>query len=388
MDRSVFGEWWWTVDRRLLMAFSALIIFGVVLVSAASPPVAMRIGLNEYHFIFRHIIMLLPAVVMMIGLSMLRPRNLWRFCSLMLIGTIGALVFVILFGVEIKGAQRWIHLPGFSLQPSEFAKPAFAVSAAWLIARQKENKSFKGGLLSAGLFLMIITLLLLQPDLGMTFVVGCIYGAILFLAGMPLWIVGGMSVLGVVGIIGSYFAFSHVQSRIDRFLDPASGDSFQVQKSLEAFQNGGLFGTGPGQGSVKLGLPDAHADFIFAVSGEELGFLVTFLLVAIFMFILFRGFNRMMETQNMFVVLAMGGLLTMFGVQAFVHMGSSLSMIPTKGMTLPFISYGGSSLLSVSIAAGALLCLTRQNVRKNVARGSTVKRSKAKSVSLPVQGEL
>ncbi len=373
-DQSVLGRWWWTVDRGMLAALLTLVIFGVVLVAAASPPVAERIGLDSYHFVKRHLVILVPAMVIMFGTSLLSPRNVWRVASIALVGGIFALVIVLFTGTEIKGAQRWIHLPGLSLQPSEFVKPAFAVVGAWFIARQKENPAFPGGKITAGLFLLIITLLLLQPDLGMTFVTGCIYGALIFLAGLPLSIVAVLVVVGVLGLVASYFAFDHVHSRVDRFFDPSSGDSYQVQKSLEAFQNGGLLGTGPGQGTVKLGLPDAHADFIFAVAGEELGFVFVGALLLVFGFILLRGFNRVLDQNDMFAVLATGALLTMFGIQAFIHMGSSTHLLPAKGMTLPFVSYGGSSLLAISWTMGMVLALTRRQVRASIARGSAVSR--------------
>ncbi|PJB71564.1 MAG: cell division protein FtsW [Alphaproteobacteria bacterium CG_4_9_14_3_um_filter_47_13] len=371
-DQSLLGRWWWTVDRGMLVALLALIVFGVVLITAASPPVAERIGLGQYHFIKRHFILLVPALLIMIGTSFLTPRNIWRVASVVLIGGILALVFVLFGGTEIKGAQRWIHLPGFSLQPSEFVKPAFAVVAAWLMARQKEIPAFPGIRIAAGLFLLIIMLLLLQPDLGMTFVTCVIYGTLIFIAGFPLWIVAAMVGMGAAGLIASYYIFDHVHSRIDRFFDPASGDSYQVEKALEAFRHGGILGTGPGQGTVKLGLPDAHADFIFAVAGEELGFIFVAALVMVFSFILLRGLNRIMDHDDIFIVLAVGGILAMFGVQALVHMGSSVHLLPAKGMTLPFISYGGSSLLAIAWAMGMVLALTRRQVRSSIARGSAL----------------
>ncbi len=368
-DQSILGRWWWTVDRTMLAAFFALIIFGIVLVMAASPPVAERIGLDQYHFIKRHLIMLGPALLLMFSVSFLTPRMVWRLASLVLAGGILAMIVVLFTGMEIKGAQRWIHLPGFSLQPSEFVKPAFAVVAAWFMTFQTERPEFRGNRMAAGVFLCVISLLLLQPDLGMTVVVSCIYGAQIFMAGFPLWIVVVLAVLGLTGLVTAYFVFDHVQSRIDRFLDPSAGDSYQVKKALEAFQEGGLWGAGPGQGTVKLQLPDAHADFIFAVAGEELGLVFVLLLIMLFAFVLLRGFNRLMECDDMFVVLATGGLLVMFGMQALVHMGSSVHLLPAKGMTLPFISYGGSSLLSVSLAMGMVLALTRRRVRSGVAGG-------------------
>lgn len=371
-DQSVLSRWWWTVDRPLLASFLALIAFGIVLVAAASPPVADRIGAGEYHFIKRHLVILVPAVVIMFGMSFLNPRDVWRVASLVLAGSLLCMLVVPFVGTEVKGAHRWISLFGFSLQPSEFMKPAFAIVAGWLVARQKEISSFPGNKIALALFAFVILLLLAQPDLGMSVVTTCIYGAIIFLAGFPLWIVIGLGVTGAAGIVASYFLFDHVHSRINRFIDPSSGDSYQVEKALEAFRHGGIFGTGPGQGTVKLGLPDAHADFIFAVAGEELGFVFVALLILIFGFILLRGFNRVMESTDLFIIFAVGGILTMFGAQSLVHMGSSVHLLPAKGMTLPFISYGGSSLLAISWAMGAVLALTRRQGRTTIARGSSL----------------
>ncbi len=369
-DKSMFGRWWWTVDRVTLTILTIIAIIGVMLVAAASPPVALRIGAEANHFIIRHIIVLVPALVAMIGLSMMSLQQVWRAALILLVGSLLAMVMVLIVGEEIKGAQRWIQLPGFSLQPSEFVKPAFLVVAAWFLSRQKEDRpNFPGFQLACGLYALVVILLLLQPDMGMTFVVSCCFFAIIFLAGLPFrWIVL-LSVLAVGAGFAAYFGFDHVQSRVDRFLNPESGDTYQIDRSLMAFQHGGIFGTGPGQGTVKLTIPDAHADFIFAVAGEELGMFPVILLVSLYGYILVRGYNRIMDTDNMFVILASGGLLTMFGLQALVNMGSTLHLLPTKGMTLPFISYGGSSLLSTGIAAGMLLALTRRQGRSGIARG-------------------
>lgn len=373
-DQSVLGRWWWTVDRGLLAAFMALIIFGVVLVAAASPPVAERIGLGSSHFIIRHFIMLMPAIGVMFAVSLLSQRNVWRLASIVLAAGAFLMVLVLLLGSEIKGAQRWIHLPGFSLQPSEFVKPAFAVVAAWFMARQKDLPEFPGDRIAAAIYGVIVALLLLQPDLGMTVVVTAIYGALIFLAGFPFWLLAAFGCAAVGLMVGSYFMLDHVRSRIDRFLDPAAGDNYQVQKALEAFQNGGLFGTGPGQGKVKLGLPDAHADFIFAVAGEELGLVVTLVLLGIFAFVILRGFNRVMDSPAIFPLLATAGLLVMFGFQALIHMGSSLHILPAKGMTLPFISYGGSSLWAMAFAMGMVLSLTRKQPRGAITGSAPVAR--------------
>lgn len=372
-DQSVLGRWWWTVDLQLLAALLALISFGVVLVAAASPPVAERLSLDQYHFIKRHLILLIPSLTIMLGVSFLSAKNIWRLGSILLVGSIVAMIIVLFVGMEVKGAQRWIYLFGFSLQPSEFVKVAFAIVAAWFMAYQKDKPEYPGNKIAACLYLIVITLLLLQPDFGMTVVVTAIYGTQIFLAGFPFLLLAAFGAVAVALLVGSYFTLDHVQSRIDRFLDPASGDNYQIQKALESFQNGGLFGTGPGQGNVKLHLPDAHADFIFAVAGEELGLIFIVALIMLFAFILLRGLNRIMDSDNMFTLLAVGGLLTMFGLQALIHMGSSVSLLPAKGMTLPFVSYGGSSLLAISIAMGMVLALTRKQSRSAITKSSVVK---------------
>jgi len=372
-DQSVLGRWWWTVDRGLLMTLLALVAFGVVLVASSSPPVAERIGIDQYHFIKKHLVYLVMAMSVMLGASFLSPKNVWRLGSVVLIGSIVAMVIVLFSGMEVKGAQRWLHLPGFSLQPSEFAKVSFAVVVAWFMAQQKDNPNYPGDKIAAAVYVVVVVLLLLQPDFGMTMVVTAIYGVQIFLAGFPFWLLAVFGLLAVTLLLGAYFGLDHVHSRIDRFLDPAAGDNYQVQKSLEAFQNGGLFGTGPGQGTVKLSLPDAHADFIFSVAGEELGLFFIFIIIVLFSFVVVRGLNRVADNDNMFAILAVGGLLTMFGMQALIHMGSSVSLLPAKGMTLPFISYGGSSLLAVSMAMGMVLSLTRKQVRSVIAKGSVTK---------------
>lgn len=375
LDRSLIGSWWWTVDRTLLSIFLILATLGVVMVTSASPPVAEHLKLGHFYFLKRHIIILIPALMMMIGISMLDRRQIWRLGTLLFGGSILALILVLFTGAEIKGAQRWIRVLGFSLQPSEFIKPAFVIVAAWMMALQKnmaegqgKARKFNGTWVSAFLYLIVITLLLLQPDLGMTVVVTTVFATQIFLAGLPFRYLIVFAGLGVSGMLLAYSTLGHVQSRIDRFLNPESGDNYQVEKSLEAFQNGGLMGTGPGQGTVKLRLPDGHADFIFSVAAEEMGLIFALLIMLLFGYVVYRGLNRLMEHNDMFSVLAVGGLLTMFGLQAFIHMGSALRLLPAKGMTLPFMSYGGSSLLAICIAMGVVLSLTRRQKRTGISK--------------------
>jgi cell division protein FtsW len=265
-----------------------------------------------------------------------------------------------LIGTEIKGAQRWLHLPGFSLQPSEIMKPTFAIFIAWLLARQQEQPLFPGMILAVVCYGVFASLLILQPDFGMTFVLTLMIASQIFLAGLPFRILVGIILAGIVGIILAYNVLGHVQNRIDRFLDPATGDNYQIDKSIEAFQYGGLWGTGPGQGVIKNRIPDAHADFIFSVGAEEGGFIFVMILLALYTFVIYRILRHLLQSQHMFVILACGGLLMMFTLQTLIHMGSALHLIPTKGMTLPFISYGGTSLLSMGLSFGVILALTRR----------------------------
>ncbi|MCI5060159.1 MAG: putative lipid II flippase FtsW [Alphaproteobacteria bacterium] len=366
-DQSILGQWWWTIDRKLLVCLIFLIAVGVALVTTASPPVAMRIGLDQYHFVLRHLVILVPSFLMMVSLSFLDHRSVWRISSLVFVLSIFALIYTLINGLEIKGARRWISLPGFSLQPSEFIKPAFIVVISWFISKAKSKSESWGVKISLGLYALVVSLLILQPDIGMTFVVTCSLIIVFVLAGLPLRFLFLSAMLGVLALVIAYFSFSHVQSRIDRFLNPGSGDTFQVEKSLEAFRAGGVFGVGPGQGTVKLGLPDVHADFIFSTLAEEFGLIFVLLLIGLYGYIILRGMNRVMDSGNLFVMLSVGGLLGMFGVQALIHMGSALSLLPAKGMTLPFVSYGGSSLLSISYTMGMVLALTRRNRREGIA---------------------
>ncbi len=359
-DHSVFGRWWWTVDHWTLLALATIIGMGAWLVAAASPAVAERIHIGSYFFVWHHLVMLVPTLILMIGISLMTPKTVRRFALVMLAVTLVCLVLTPIMGVEIKGARRWIQFGGFSLQPSEFLKPAFAVTAAWAFSRKHAGAGNAGHMIAIGLYLLVALLLLLQPDFGMTVVITAIFFGEFFLAGLPIVFVVGSLVFVVCGLVGAYFVFPHVQSRIDRFLNPAAGDTYQIDQSINAFTHGGIFGVGPGQGQVKFNLPDAHADFIFAVAGEELGLICTVLIVCLFAFIVLRGFTRVSRENDLFVMLGASGLLIQFGLQALIHMGSSLHLLPAKGMTLPFISYGGSSLLALGIGTGMMLALTRR----------------------------
>lgn len=358
-DNSVLGRWWWTVDRWLLAAIATLILIGAVLTLAASPAVANRIGLANFHFVQRQAVFLVPALLIMLGTSLLDPTSVRRLATLVFLGALAGMALTFVVGVEVKGAHRWISFGGLSLQPSEFVKPTFAVVAAWLFAEWRKGTGFPGWAVSSALCALVVGMLLLQPDLGMAVVVVAVWAAQFFIAGLPIMLVIALGLLGLAGIFGAYLVFPHVSSRIDRFLDPAAKENYQIERAMEAFAAGGIWGRGPGEGAVKSVLPDAHTDFIFAVAGEEFGLFACLAIVAVFAFIVLRCLSRLMTETNLFILLAAAGLATQFGLQALINIGVNLHLLPTKGMTLPFISYGGSSLLALALAMGMLLALTR-----------------------------
>ncbi|MDP2332742.1 MAG: putative peptidoglycan glycosyltransferase FtsW [Reyranella sp.] len=361
-DRSVIGQWWWTVDRWSLGAILAIMAFGVLLTLAASPPAAERIGADSFVFAKRQFIFLPVALLVMLVISLSSPRHVRRLALLVFCGSVVLLAATFVVGVEIKGARRWIAVPGFSsLQPSEFAKPSLAVISAWLLAQSRTERRVPGYFLSTLLVGGVLALLILQPDLGMSVVVVAVWGAQLFVVGLPMWIATFGVVGAAAGLVGTYFMFDHVRSRFDRFLDPTSGDNYQVNTSLEAFMNGSLFGRGPGEGTVKAQLPDAHTDFVMAVAGEEFGLVVCLLILGLFAFVTLRSMSRASKETSLFITLAATGLAVQFGLQAAINMASTIQLIPAKGMTLPFISYGGSSALAMAICLGMLLSLTREH---------------------------
>ena len=360
-DTSMLGHWWWTVDRWSLGALGLLMSLGVILVVAAAPGAGERIGIEGFYLAQRQLLFLPLAIATILGTSLLSPRWVRRLGVLGFIAGILLLILTLLIGPEIKGATRWLSIGNLSLQPSEFVKPCLVITTAWMIACQQRGHAVPGNAIALLLLAVTVGLLLMQPDVGQSLVITAVWGIQAFVAGMPVaWVVGlGLTAVGGLGI--AYFTLSHVQDRIDTFFSPGGG-SYQVNQSLEAFQNGGLFGLGPGDGTVKATLPDAHADFIFAVAGEEFGALACLVIVGLFAFIVLRGLSRLLNESNPFVLLAATGLLAQFGLQAGMNMASTLSLMPTKGMTLPFISYGGSSLLALAFGMGMLLALTRRRV--------------------------
>lgn len=358
-DRGPVAEWLWTIDRWYLAAFATLLAFGMVLSFAASPPVAERIGLDTFHFVFRHAVFLVPAMAIMIALSFLDDRQLRRVALGIFATALLLMMAALFFGVEVKGSSRWVRIAGISVQPSEFMKPAFVILCAWLFAEQIRRADIPGNLLSGILCAAVAGLLVAQPDLGQTALVVATWGAMFFMAGMPwLWI-AVLGSLGIGGIFLVYATIPHVTSRIDRFLT-GEGDTYQVDTGRDAIVSGGWLGRGPGEGTVKRILPDSHTDFVFAVLAEEYGIIACMILVSVFAFILLRGLMQASGEKDPFRRLAIGGLVLLIGLQSSINIAVNLQLMPAKGMTLPFVSYGGSSMVAVAITAGFLLSLTRR----------------------------
>ena len=363
VERTPFSDWWWTVDRLMLLALVALMLAGIILSLAASPPVAARLGLDAFHFVNRHILYLIPALAVMLPVAFLSPRQIRRLALVVFIVSLGLTVATLYYGAEVKGARRWLVLAGVNVQPSEFLKPAFVILISWLFAESSRKADVPANTLATAVLVAVITVLVLQPDFGQTLLIALVFGALFFMTGMRfVWVLvlGGVA---VAGGLGAYATIPHVARRVKRFLDPASGDTFQIDAALESFMKGGWFGRGPGEGTVKRILPDSHADFVFAVAAEEFGIVVCLMLVALFAFIVLRALVRALRKDDPFTRFAAAGLAILFGAQSAINMAVNLALIPAKGMTLPFISYGGSSMISLAYGVGMLLALLREQPR-------------------------
>ena len=362
-QRTPFAAWWWTVDRPMLAALIALMLAGIILSLAASPSVASRIGLDPFYFVHRQVMYLVPALAVMLTTSFLAPRHIRRIALVVFAVAFVMVLATPFVGAEVKGARRWIVLFGVNIQPSEFLKPAFVILIAWLFAESSKKPEMPANTLALVMLGATVTALVRQPDFGQTMLIVLVWGALFFMAGMRvIWVVG-LAGTAAAGLAGAYFTVPYVMRRIQRFLDPASGDTFQIDTAIDAFRHGGWFGRGPGEGTVKQYLPDAHADFVFAVAAEEFGIVLCLILLALFCFIVMRALTRAMRSDDPFARFAAAGLAILFGAQSAINMAVNVSLIPAKGMTLPFISYGGSSIISLAYGMGMLIALTRERPR-------------------------
>ena len=361
-DNSNIALWWWTIDRFLLTLFSILIIVGIFLVMASSQHLAQSFNIFSHYFTLRHILFVIISLPIIFLFSLLNEKQTKAMSIIGLIITIFLLLIILIHGSEIKGAKRWIYFSGFSFQPSELCKPFYVIVNAWFLTLWIEGKNFPGWAWSIVSLILISSLLLIQPDVGMTIVIILTWCFQLFITGIPLIIIICLTLAVPLFVILTYHNFDHVKIRIDGFLE---GTTYQVTKSLQSFEFGGFWGTGPGEGFYKKFLPDAHSDFVFAVAAEEYGILICLIIILIYSLVVYRAFSLSFINKSLFFIIAVSGLAFQFGIQTLIHMASNTNLIPTKGMTLPFLSYGGSSMISSAITVGILLSLTRKNISLN-----------------------
>lgn len=364
-DRGPIARWFWTIDHVLLALVIALICIGLIAVAAASPAAAHRysggnVQIGDLHYLKRQLFWVAAGLPVMIGASMLTVPAVKR------IGLIGAglcllaLFAVPVIGQEANGAVRWIAVGPGQFQPSEFLKPLFIVTVAAILAVRFTDPKAPALAASFALLAVIAALLVRQPDLGQTMLFAAVWLTMAALAGMPLPVLGAGLGAGLAGLGAAYATLPHVRERLTNFVTGA-GDSYQVEAALACFRAGGLFGVGPGEGRMKMRLPEAQTDYIFAVIGEEFGAIACIAVAAVFVAIVFRAISRAMDEEDPFVFLASSGLAAQFGLQAFINMGVNVHLLPSKGMTLPFISHGGSSFIALSLGMGLLLALGRRN---------------------------
>lgn len=372
--KTLLAEWWWTVDREMLAALTLLIGIGMVLSFAASPAVAIRHGFDEWHFVIRHAGFAIAAIGVMIAVSLLPPRWVRIAALLTLFASIGLLALTLVYGTEVNGSKRWVSVLGQSIQPSEFAKPAFAIIAAWLMSERMKRNDVPGHTIAVLLLGAIVGFLVLQPDVGQTALMVLTWATLLFIAGISWWMILALGAAALALLTGAYMLFPHVSRRIDAFLQPGTGDTYQVDMALKSLIEGGWFGRGPGEAVANRALPDAHADFVFSAAAGEFGILFCLALVLVIMFVAVRGLMRAQNLPDMFSRLAVSALALQFGLQSAINLAVNINLIPPKGMTLPFVSYGGTSMLAVAFGMGVLLSLTRRKPQEAIATGLPLER--------------
>ena len=359
-ERSLLTEWWFTIDRPLLGLSLLLVVIGIVMLLSASPPVALRFDLPPFYFVQRQFVFAVAGAALLLFCSFLSVSSIRRLAALLFVGALLAMIWVLIFGPELNGAQRWVRLFGVSLQPSELLKPAFVILTAWAIAEGQKRQDVPAFSIAIGLYLISALLLILQPDFGQTLLLTATWGVMFFLGGLAWGWVALFLGFGVGLLVFAYHFLPHVALRIHHFLDP-TGENGQISRALEAFRQAGWFGRGPGEGSlVDDYLPDAHNDFIFAAIADEFGVFACLLLLFIYGGIVFLSLMRVRHLQDGFLQLAVSGLMVMFALQTLIHMAVNLGLIPAKGMTLPLISYGGTSLVGSVLLLGMVLALTRR----------------------------
>jgi cell division protein FtsW len=364
-DTSAVGRWFWEIDKVLLLLIATLIGIGLIAVAAASPAAGQRysggsVRFSELHYFYRQIVWIGVGLPVMIAISMMSRERAKRISLAGAALFFVLLIFVPILGPEVNGATRWIDIGVGQLQPSEFLKPFFVVAMAWLLSLREQDKTLPVFWLSAAITGAVAVLLMKQPDFGSTIIFGCVWLAMLALAGVNMRVLIGLAVAGLVGVVLAYFFYPVATVRIDGFLF-GEGDNFQVENAMRTLTAGGLFGMGPGAGTRKFGLPEPHTDYIFSVIGEEFGLIACLVIAVLYLTIVARVLIKLLDEESSFAILSAAGLAIEFGLQALINMAVNVQIAPSKGMTLPFISYGGSSMLALSIGMGLLLAFTRRN---------------------------
>jgi len=359
-SHNFINNWWWTVDKTLLSLISGLIALGILMSFTASPSVALTNNYDNYHFVIRQCMFAPLAFCVMIFLSMQNVKFITRFACILFLLSLILTAVTLIFEDPSKGASRWIKIMGFSLQPSEFIKPTFAVVVAWLFDSQRQYSEIPGKLISFCFLILTIGLLISQPDIGMSLVIFAIWCFQLFLNGLAYIWVFTIIIGAVIGLVIVYLTYPHFYIRVQQFIASNSEVSYQIKKAMAAFHSGHFFGRGPGEGVAKINIPDAHTDFVFAVAAEEFGFIICSIIIGVYAIIVIRSMKIALKDNNYFIILSSAGLAASFGLQCIVNIASSLHLIPTKGMTLPFMSYGGSSMLATSIVVGLILAFNRR----------------------------
>ena len=361
-DQSPIAQWFWTVDRGLLSAALVLMATGVALSFASSPAaiLADESITDPFHYSWRMMVWASAGVVLMLTTSLLSPRGVRRLAVVGLMGAIVVMAALPFIGDEVKGAARWINLGPFSLQPSEFVKPCLIIFASWMFAEGQKGQGVPGVSIAFGFWALTVGLLLIQPDIGQTLLITTTFMAVFFMAGVPLKWVAVIAAAGAGGLVSLYFAFGHMRDRLSRFTNPETTDTHQIDRASEAIRAGGLVGRGVGEGVMKRSVPDLHTDFIYSVGAEEFGLMLSLTLIGLYAFIVVRGMRQATRLNDSFEQTAAAGLFMLIGLQACINVAVNLNLIPTKGMTLPFISYGGSSMLAMGLTMGFALALTRR----------------------------